>query len=177
VLVDTTVTLVEGKYYTFVLYGYARAGSSPARKFMVMEDTPNDPAAKIGLRVVNLGADLGAVDAYVGLGATGSRPATPEFAAVPAGASSAQKDYDVGTYRFWFTQAGSAVDLMTAPSTAPAGTAGTVDQNPVPGTAVAGSVVTAFFFPRSVTGSTAQNHTAPGLIFVWDKRPPNTRPN
>jgi hypothetical protein len=204
VIVDTTVTLTEGKYYTFVLYGHMRAGSVPGKKLMVMEDTPSDPGAQVGLRVVNLGPALGAVDAYVaacsitpsstggpegrGTCPAGTRPASASLTNVAEAGSSPQVSFAAATpftasatpgttYRFWFTAAGGATDLLSAPASAPQGTVGTINQNPVPGVSVAGSVLTAFVFNKTVVGSTAQNFTTPGVIFSWDKRPPNTRPN
>ena len=43
VVKDTTVNLEAGKRYTFILCGYARAVSSPARMLSILEDTPDDP--------------------------------------------------------------------------------------------------------------------------------------
>jgi hypothetical protein len=39
------------------------------------------------------------------------------------------------------------------------------------GSGQAGSVVSAFIFPRSVAGSTAPNVTAPSIVFTVDKHP------
>ena len=56
---------------------------------------------------------------------------------------------------------------------APVGAAGDPLGNltTIGGSGQAGSVVSAFVFPRSVSGSRAPNVTAPSLIFIVDKHP------
>ncbi|NOT09937.1 MAG: DUF4397 domain-containing protein [Gemmatimonadales bacterium] len=173
---DTTLNLVADKFYTVVLHGFARAGSTPALQLSVFEDGPTDPGTQVGLRVVNLGAGLGAQDVYVSAqGAAVALPATPTFSNVAYAAASAYAATAAGTYQYRTTAPASVT--VVASGNALAGVAGTTIANPQPGTSIAGSAVSGFIVPRSVAGSGApQAFTTPGVIFLWDRRPPSTSP-
>ena len=58
---------------------------------------------------------------------------------------------------------------------APAGLAADRANNltAVGGVTQAGSVLTAFVFPRSVAGSKATSFTTPGILFIVDRNPPS----
>lgn len=174
VLVDTVVTLEAGKRYTFILWGFARTGSQPARVLKIIEDDPADPGAQVALRVINAAAGLGALDVRQ-YPSTGTAPATPTWAAVPALSVSNYVNVAVGGIRYNVQPAGGGAALF-ADATAPAGSAAvTAPPGPfdaIPGTTVAGSAVTGIIFPRSVAGSPAPNLTTPAIVFVWDRRPP-----
>jgi hypothetical protein len=170
VVKDTTVTLEAGHRYTFILWGFSRTGSSPGMRLDVIDDNPADPGTAVALRLVNAAAGLGAIDGrfYV---TGGTPPTTPSWAAVPELSASAYVSTPPGSIRYNVRPAGSATNLF-ADATALAGVAATVDLEAQPGTTIAGSAVSGFVFPRSVAGSKAANFTTPGIIFVWDRRPP-----
>jgi len=170
VVKDTTVTLEAGHRYTFILWGFSRPGSSPGMRLDVIDDNPADPGTAVALRLVNAGAGLGAIDGrfYV---TGGTPPTAPSWAAVPELSASAYVSTPPGSIRYNVRSAGSATNLF-ADATALAGVAATVDLDAQPGTTIAGSAVSGFVFPRSVAGSKAANFTTPGIIFVWDRRPP-----
>ena len=48
------------------------------------------------------------------------------------------------------------------------------DIDGAPGSTRAGTGMSGFVFPRSVSGSRAANFTTPGMFWVWDRRPPRT---
>jgi hypothetical protein len=170
VVKDTTVTLEAGHRYTFILWGFSRTGSSPGMRLDVIDDNPADPGTAVALRLVNAAAGLGAIDGrfYV---TGGTPPTTPSWAAVPELSASAYVSTPPGSIRYNVRPAGSATNLF-ADATALAGVAATVDLEAQPGTTIAGSAVSGFVFPRSVAGSKAANFTTPGIVFVWDRRPP-----
>jgi hypothetical protein len=170
VVKDTTVTLEAGHRYTFILWGFSRTGSSPGMRLDVIDDNPADPGTAVALRLVNAAAGLGAIDGrfYV---TGGTPPTTPNWAAVPELSASAYVSTPPGSIRYNVRPAGSATNLF-ADATALAGVAATVDLEAQPGTTIAGSAVSGFVFPRSVAGSKAANFTTPGIVFVWDRRPP-----
>ncbi len=170
VIADIPVTLEAGRLYTFILWGFARAGSSPAMRLTIVNDDPADPGSQVALRVINAAAGLGAIDASQ-YATGGTVPATPTWAAVPELSASAYVTAATGTKLYNVRQAGSATNLFTD-ATALAGTAATIDINAIPGTTVAGSAVSGIVLPRSVAGSQAASFTTPGIIFVWDRRPP-----
>jgi hypothetical protein len=170
VVKDTTVTLEAGHRYTFILWGFARPGSNPGMRLDVIDDNPADPGAQVALRLVNAGAGLGAIDGrfYV---TGGTPPTAASWAAVPELSASAYVSTAPGSIRYNVRSAGSATNLF-ADATALAGVAATVDLEAQPGTTIAGSAVSGFVFPASVAGSSAASFTTPGIIFVWDRRPP-----
>lgn len=174
VVVDTTVTLEAGHRYTFILWGFARPGSTPPMKLDIIDDNPADPGAQVALRIVNAAAGLGALDGKQ-YPATGTAPATPTWGNVAALSASAYVSAATGSIRYNVTPAGGGTALFTD-ATALAGVAATIDIDAIPGTTVAGSAVSGFVFPRAVVGSqaapTATSFTTPGIIFLWDRRPP-----
>lgn len=168
VVKDTTVTLEAGKRYTFVLWGYARPGSSPARKLTVIEDSPADPGSQIGFRVVN--ATDTPFDARIYPNG-GTVPTAATWSGVAALSASAYVNAPVGRTAVNIQPAGGGTAIINTECTQ-RGAAGTVDQEAIPGTEIAGSALSAIIVPRSVAGSTAANFTTPGLICIWDRRPP-----
>ncbi len=65
VFVDTTLTFEEGKKYTILHYGFAKAGATPKQQLVLIEDVPPTPASgQIALRAINAAPALGAVDVY-----------------------------------------------------------------------------------------------------------------
>lgn len=169
VLADTTVTLEAGHRYTFVLWGFSRSTGTSRMKLTVFDDNPADPGTQVALRLVNAGAGLGAIDGrqYPATGA----PGAVTWANVAELTASAYVSAATGSIKYNIQPAGGGTALFTDP-TAIAGAAATVDLDPIPGTTVAGSAVSGFVVPRSVAGSGAVNITTPGIIFLWDRRPP-----
>lgn len=171
VVKDTTVTLEAGKLYTFILWGFARPGSSPGLKLTVLKDDPADPGSQVALRVVNAAAGLGALD-VTQYPFTGSLPATPTWPGVAELSASSYVNVAAGdSVKYNVRPTGSGTALF-ADAKALVGLPATVDIDALPGTRVAGSAVSGFIVPRSVAGSQAANFTTPGIIFLWDRRPP-----
>jgi hypothetical protein len=174
--------LEANKRYTYILWGYSRPGSTPAMKVTMITDDPADPGAQVAVRVINAcvaglcGASAdGSVDARIFTSTqTISAPAAT-FAGQAQLTTSAYTNVATGTYTFDFRPVGGVTTgAALASGTGPAGIAQTVDLEAVPGTTVAGSAVTAVLVPRSLAGSTATSATTPGIIFLWDRRPPRT---
>jgi hypothetical protein len=168
VVKDTTVNLEAGKRYTFILWGYARAGSSPARKLTILEDTPADPGANVAFRVVN--ATDAAVDARIYANG-GTVPGDATWSAVAPLSATSYVTKAAGRTAVNIQPAGGGTAIINTECTQ-RGVAAAVDLEAVPGTEVAGSALSAVIVPRSVAGSTAPNITSPGLICIWDRRPP-----
>lgn len=176
-LKDSTVTLVDGKNYTFVLWGAARTGQM--KLSVIDESTIPDPGAKVGLRVINTTTTPIDVRTFV----TGTTaPATPTWSAVPAMSFSSVVTADTGAISYNVRLAGATTNLFNDIQALPgavafstAGPAGKLDIEAVPGTRVSGSVVSLIVFPASTPGSTAPQAAAfqvPAGSFVWDRRPP-----
>lgn len=175
-LIDETITLEAGKYYTIIHTGYARTGSTPADNLIVMEDQhpASVPAGSFATRIVHLGTGLANVDAYaVASTSTTIVGATPLFTNVTYGAQSAYATRTLGAMAFRVADAGTAT--VRASATAPAGSA--ADQTnyltAIAGTSTGGAF-TGYYFPRSVAGSAAPQTSAftnPAVVYLYDKHP------
>jgi hypothetical protein len=175
VLVDETPTFEAGKYYTLVAVGYARTTGTPRVKLQVYEDPIPDPGSQVAFRVVNLATGLSSLDVSVTSASTEAIPATPNVADNLAYlASSAYLTRATGNAWFRVQESTAAAEIVTGNGRqAPPGAAGDPLNNltTIGGSGQAGSAVTAWIFPRTVSGSTAPNVTTPSIIFTVDKHP------
>lgn len=160
ILLDTLVTFNENVYYTFYLYR-----GSPKVQALITVDTLPAPAG-VAFRVINLGGtavgsadvDIVARNATVPLTA-----ATATFANVAPGAVTAYTNLAVSaSYRGLLSAPGARSTFLVS-TYAPEGTVGTTTLNPVAGTAVAGTAISAVIVPPSVTASTAPQTGNPTL--------------
>jgi hypothetical protein len=188
VVKDTTVTLVAGVNYTALMMGNARGGA-PAMRLTWIEESVADPGANVALRVINATGATINVRHYL---STGAAPATAQFANLAAMGVSAYVQVPPTTLNattttrimlnvrdntdvtaLVATDAAALVGFPACAATCPAPEQTVVGpRDALPGTAVAGSALTAIVFPRSVAGSAAANFTTPAVTFVWDRRPP-----
>jgi hypothetical protein len=175
VLIDETPTFEAGKYYTLVAVGYARTTGTPRVKLQVYEDPIPDPGSQVAFRVVNLATGLSSLDVSVTNASTDAIPATPNVADNLAYlASSAYLTRATGNAWFRVQESTAATEIVTGNGRqAPPGAAGDPLNNltTIGGSGQAGSAVTAWIFPRTVSGSTAPNVTTPSIIFTVDKHP------
>ena len=172
VLKDTTLNLEAGKLYTAMMWGSARSGGM---KLVVFEEVIADPGTQVGLRVINTTSAPVDVRTFA---STGTLPVAATWTGVPAlGRSSfitaapSQILYNVQPAGGGAVLVPQALALIGAPASSSAGTT-VLDIEGIPGTTIAGSAVTAIIFPASITGSNAAQFAAPGMSFMWDRRPP-----
>ncbi|MGV3709609.1 MAG: DUF4397 domain-containing protein [Gemmatimonas sp.] len=182
VLVDTTLNFEKGKYYTLLHAGYARQGSTPKQRLVVIEDVHPTPGANLAVRFINTGVGLGAMDFYALATNTTPVAGAPAVANLAAGGVSAYITRTPAQFSGVATAPGATTAI--AAGAAPAGIAGNPfvpaangvpavqPIDPVSGATVAGSVLTGFAFPASVTGSRAAASAAPTVVFYADKQPP-----
>lgn len=184
VLQESSLSLTAGSSYTYIQAGFARTGQVPARTTILLEDNAaQPPLGQIGLRIVNVGAGLGAVDAWirkrpVNAATADSLPDARDVTNLGFGSASpyatvARDSVGADTTRIVFTATGTKTPIL-AQVVAPPGVAG----SPTVGAAIAGSrvgqsVLTALLVPRSVAGSAApQTFTTPTILYLTDRRPP-----
>lgn len=172
ILLDESITLTAGSYYTIAAVGFARGGA-PALQLMVIEDPiPGDPGGNVSVRTVHLGAGMGPVDVYSTAATGDPLPGTPTFTGVGFGSQSAYVTRAPGVLAFQVTDAGAAAVLAEA--AAPNGVPGDPDNllTTIGGVQQPGSVLTAFVFGPSsagkVGGATFAN---PGIVYVVDRHP------
>jgi hypothetical protein len=170
VLFDTTFSFTAGTHYTLVAAGNLRGGGA---KLYILTDDFTDPGGSVAIRVFNAGA--GSVDVYASAtGGTSTLPsaftsglanfAATKYTTMPVGPVSL-RGFSAGTTTF------PAMVDVAAPAGLPADRGNNLTA--VGGTTIAGSVLTAFIVPRSVSGSTATNFTNPGIIYIVDRYPPS----
>jgi len=175
---DTMFTFTAGTNYTVVMTGFARSGSTPAMQMQIIQDDPTAPAAgQIRLRAINLGSGLGAIDAFWRRSADPA-PGTGLATNLAFGGAGAFAPLDTAALQVAATATGTTTPIL-ADVAGPSGVAGTPSANPIAGTTVAGSVLTAIFLPASVAGSAAPQggaFAAPTILYVADRRPDMTVP-
>jgi hypothetical protein len=175
VVLDETPTFEANKYYTIVAVGYSRTTGTPRVKLQVYEDPIPDPGSQVAFRVVNLATGLSSLDVSLTTNSTDAIPATPNVADNLAYlAASAYLTRATGNAWFRVQESTAATEIVTGNGRqAPTGVAGDPLNNltTIGGSGQAGSVVTAWIFPRSVAGSTAPSVTTPSIIFTVDKHP------
>ena len=181
---DSTFTVTANNGYTLLYAGLARTGSTPARSFNVITDNPAAPAAgQIGYRIIHAGAGLGNLDVNFVRHAADTLPDAPQIANVTYLAADtytmvARDSAAADSLRIVVTAAGTKAPRLVNLKL-PVGIAGTDSTNPIAGTRIAGSVITAVIVPASVVGSRAPQggvFAAPSTVFLVDRRPPNTAP-
>ncbi|MDB4874871.1 MAG: hypothetical protein JWM41_1317 [Gemmatimonadetes bacterium] len=175
VLFDTTFTFTAGTHYTLIAAGNLRPGAANPAKLYILTDDFTDPGASVALRVVNAGAAT-SVDVYGSTtGGTTALPASPLAGGVAAFSASKYLTMSPGALDLRVFSSGSTTFPAMIDAVAPAGLAADRVNNltAVGGSTQAGSVFTAFLFPRSVAGSAAANFTTPGVVYMVDKQPPS----
>lgn len=174
--------LEAGQRYTYILWGYSRTGSTPAMQVTRITDNPPETGARVAVRVINAcipgvcgAAANGFVDVRVFTTAQGIGSPQAAWGGVAPLTASAYQSVAVGAAAYTYDirpYGGATTGSALASAAAPTGTAETVDIEALPGTSVVGSAVSAILLPRAVAGSQGGSSTTPGLIFVWDRRPP-----
>ena len=182
ILVDTSLTLNAGTYYSVMHVGYARTGQAPKQGLWVIEDPLPTPAGNIAVRVIHTGVDLGNVDVYITAGATDPLPATPTFANVSYKSSQTWVTRSAGAFTMRVFPAGTTA-TATITRAAPLKPATAISGNSyVGGADDPGTVFTAMLYSRAVAGSTAAVNsgtgvnTTPTVVFWIDKAPPGIAP-
>lgn len=172
---ETSFDFAEGGRYTVIHAGYMRSGGTPAAAVTIEADNAPTPAAgRVAVRALNLAGNLGAVDVFVGTTSTaGQTPtATATWTGLAFGEFTPYVELDTAALRVAATAAGTNTPLVAANTAAPAGDTARGTQSAITGVRISGSVITVVLLPPSVTGSMApQNFTAPGFVFLNDRRP------
>lgn len=181
ILVDTTLTLTAGTYYTVVHTGFARSGQSPKQGLRLLTDALPTPSG-VALRIIDAAPTTGAVDLYVTAAAGDPLPATPTFANVTYGQV---VDYTTRTAGAFVIRGYAAGDRTTElfNNAAPLAPTTIITGNTYVGGADAtGTVMTAVVYDAAVLGSSARVNagtgvnTTPKVVYWIDKGPPGIAP-
>ncbi len=174
VMVDTTFNFVAGTYYTIVHIGGARTGAAVAEKFWIIVDAlPTQSTANVAYRIINTAYIQGPVDVYAN--ATGTTTGTPAAAALAFETTTSYLTQSPGPIIMKLTAPGTQNVVGSAAGyTVQPGTAGTTAADPIYGSAIGGSVFTAFIFDASANGTVGAAFPTPGVVFYPDLQPPRT---
>ncbi len=178
VMFDTTFNFLANTNYTFYLYGSAR--TPPLKALITADSVPTIASGQIAVRVLNLAPSLAgnpagsaatAVDAQVGT--TNSAVPVPLAVAANLGYKGLSTYTQMAVndtsapYRLAATATGSTSPILFQ-AVMPTGVVGTASVNPIAGTLVAGTAITALIVPQSVSGSGAPQTAAAADTFPID---------
>lgn len=182
ILVDTTLTLTAGSYYTVVHTGFARSGQTPKQGLTVLTDALPTPSGAVALRLIHAGPGIGTVDLYVTSAAADPLPAAPTFAGVSYGQVVAYTNFTPGAFVVRGYAAGNRTTELFA-NAAPLAPTSVISGNTyVGGADAAGTVFTAVLYDAAVLGSSARVNagtgvnTTPKVVYWIDKGPPGIAP-
>jgi hypothetical protein len=169
VIFDGTLNLTANEYYTVLLHGPARDGQTG---ITVLQDSPRPTPAtgQLAFRVVNTSAVARDVHAVDDVSSTLSG-GTVAFANVAPRTQTPYVTRSIGPLAVRVT-APSATSPVAASVAAPAGAPpASSSQTARAGATISGSLLSAFIFPPSVTGSGAPSVTTTGVVWAEDNRP------
>jgi len=179
---DIQSTFATNTNYTFLEEGFARGGA-PARTVNIITDGASDPGANVGYRIIHAGAGMGGLDVYLihhqsdTLTLSGPVATNITFNTVSA-YGAVPPDTQTQTLRIVATATGTTSPIVVNVAFPP-GLAGSTTTNPIAGSQIAGSVMTAIIVPASVAGTKAPQGGAfatPSAVILVDRRPANTAP-
>ena len=181
ILVDTTLFLAAGSFYTVVHTGFARSGQAPKQGLRVILDEFPVGGQNIAIRMIHAGALLGAVDLYLTPTTTDPLPAAATFANVTYGTVQTYTTRAPGAFVIRGYATGTRVTALFS-NAAPLAPTTTSGNSSTGGADAAGTVFTVVVYGAATPGSsasvTAGNgvNTTPRVIYWIDRSPPGVAP-
>lgn len=178
-IIDQVVNLQADKWYTIIHVGLANTAGGTGDSVIVLTDSvPTFGALNngIGIRGIHAIPGVGAVDVFTTRTVAAALPATPLFANLTYGRTTGyirQATPDSVAARFSVRGANPAVVLT---SLAMFGVAGTTAANPIGGTRIANTSLSAVAFPAGLGARATGTATAPSVVWFVDGDPPETVP-
>ena len=177
-IIDQSVTLVADKYYTLIHVGLANTGGTGDSVIVIQDSIPTLGAlgSGIAIRGVHAIPGVGAVDVFSTRTPAQALPATPAFAGLTYGRTTPYIRLtapDSVTARVSVVGATPAVVLSAL---AMVGQPGTTQLNPIGGSRVAGTSLSAVAFPAGLGARAAGSATTASVVWFVDGDPPETVP-
>ena len=178
-IIDQTVTLLPDVYYTLIHVGLANTAGGTGDSIIVIRDsipTLGVLGTGIGVRGVHAIPGTGAVDVFTTRTVAAALPATPAFAGLTYGRTTPYirlATPDSVAARISVVGAAPAVVLS---SLAMVGQAGTTQLNPIGGSRIAGTSLSAVAFPAGLGARATGTATTPSVVWFVDGDPPETVP-
>ena len=178
-ILDKEIVLQVDKYYTIIHVGLANTTGGTGDSIIVIQDsipTLGQLGAGIAVRGVHAIPGVGSVDVFTTRTVAAALPATPAFAGLTYGKTTPYIKFaapDSVAARISVTGAAPAVVLTAL---AMVGQAGTTQLNPIGGSRVAGTSLSAVAFPAGLGARSTGTATAPSVVWFVDGDPPETVP-
>lgn len=178
-ILDKEVTLLPDVFYTIVHVGLANTAGGTGDSVIVIVDsipTLGTLGTGIGIRAVHAIPGVGAVDVFTTRTPAQALPATPVYAGVTYGRATSYTRLatpDSVTARVSVVGATPAVVLSAL---AQVGLAGTTQLNPIGGSRIAGTSMSAVAFPAGLGARATGTATTPSVVWFVDGDPPETVP-
>ena len=177
-IIDQVVNLEVDKYYTIIHVGVSNTAGGTGDSLIVLTDTLPTLgflAGGVAIRGVHAIPGVGAVNVFTTRTVAAALPATPAFANLAYGRTS-------GYIRLATPDSVAArVQVAATPATvlsalAQVGLAGTSQLNPIGGSRIAGTSMSAVAFPAGLGARSTGTATTPSVIWFVDGDPPETVP-
>lgn len=178
-ILDKEIVLQVDKYYTIIHVGLANTTGGTGDSIIVIQDsipTLGQLGAGIAVRGVHAIPGVGSVDVFTTRTVAATLPATPAFAGLTYGKTTPYIKLaapDSVAARISVTGAAPAVVLTAL---AMVGQAGTTQLNPIGGSRVAGTSLSAVAFPAGLGARSTGTATTPSVVWFVDGDPPETVP-
>ncbi len=177
-IIDQVVNLEVDKYYTIIHVGISNTAGGAGDSVIVLTDslpTLGFLAGGVGYRAVHAAPTVGALNFFRTRTVAAALPATPEAANLAYGRTT-------GYIRLAAPDSVAArLALAATPATvysalAQVGQAGTSQLNPIGGSRIAGTSMSAVAFPAGLGARATGTSTTPSVIWFVDGDPPETVP-
>jgi hypothetical protein len=176
-ILDQVVNLQANTYYTIIHVGLANTGGTGDSVIVLVDSIPTLGALGTGIAVRGVHAipSLGAVDVFTTKTVATALPATPAFAGLTYGKTTGyiKLAADSVAARVSVAGASPAVVLSTL---AMVGLAGTTQLNPIGGSRIGGTSLSAVAFPAGLGARATGAAVAPTVVWFVDGDPPETVP-
>jgi hypothetical protein len=178
-IIDQTITLAADKYYTLIHVGLANTAGGTGDSIIVIQDsipTLGALGSGIAVRGVHAIPSVGAVDVFTTRTVALALPATPAFAGLTYGKTTPYIKLAAPDSVAARVSVVGATPAVVLSSQAMVGQAGTTQLNPIGGSRVAGTSLSAIAFPAGLGARATGAAVAPTVVWFVDGDPPETVP-
>ncbi len=176
-IIDQVINLEANKYYTLIHVGLANTGGTGDSIIVLVDSIPTLAALNnsVAIRGVHAAPSVGAVNVFTTRTVAAALPATPAFANLQYGRTT-------GYIRLTAPDSVAArISVAASPTTvlsalAQVGQAGTSQLNPIGGSRIAGTSLSAVAFPAGLGARATGTATTPSVVWFVDGDPPETVP-
>ena len=178
-ILEKEIVLQVDKYYTIIHVGLANTTGGTGDSIIVIQDsipTLGQLAAGIAIRGVHAIPGVGSVDVFTTRTVAAALPATPAFAGLTYGRTTPYIKLTAPDSVAARISVSGATPAVVLTALAMVGQAGTTQLNPIGGSRVAGTSLSAVAVPAGLGARATGSATAPSVVWYVDGDPPETVP-